>query len=83
MPVTLQRNQKYSAKVKLGLAEMFASNDILKEKFEAEGLANVTVSGKGKERTVESTWANADQEITLPYKVSKKHDVTLIELKKI
>lgn len=73
---TVQRGRRYRAGISLGWAEsLVASSDMIKQKLEEHGFADVTVTGSGRQWVAEATWPNDDRTGEMPRQIS---DVTEI-----
>ena len=66
---TVRQGKRYRAAIKLGLLEQLADNGTIAGKLRAAGFAEVSVAGKGAERTAEAVWPNADASAPLPPQV--------------
>ena len=68
---------RYRAKILLEGFETWASNDMLKEKFENAGFTNVHVSGEDGDRTAEGDWWKEPTSAEMPEQVKS---VEIVEL---
>jgi hypothetical protein len=68
----LTYGKKYRAAIHLGMFEAVASNDTIKAKLAEAGFMGVTVTGSGRDRSAEGTWALATREVDdLPPQVKR------------
>jgi len=60
---TVERGQRYRAKIVLGGLESWADNETVADKFREAGFVDVVVTGEDYERVAEGTW-NGDNGAT-------------------
>lgn len=71
MVTKLDHGKKYSAVIKLGMVEQFATNEMIAQKLREAGFTNVDVRGTGSERNASGVWTKETQTITdLPKQIT-------------
>jgi len=66
---TVRRGRRYRAAISLGLLESLAGNDVIAERLQQAGFADVTVRGSGKHRQAEGLWPHEDATASLPAQI--------------
>lgn len=67
---TVQKGKRYQAKIRLGLLQSVASNDMVAEKFREVGFTDVIVTGSGGTRIAEGVWPHDDTSAEVPSEIS-------------
>ena len=63
---TVHQGKRYKAVISLGFFEQMASNDMIAEKLQEVGFADVVVSGSGGTREAIARWTGADTSAEMP-----------------
>ncbi len=71
MKFTLERGQRYSATLKLGMFEGMAPNEMVKEKLEQANFTHVQVTGAGRTREASGVYNGISGAIDLPSQIDK------------
>lgn len=70
MKILLLPGTRYRAELRLSWSESFAGNSTIREKLVEAGFTNVTVSGDGRSRRAEGTWAGGEEDVVLPEQIA-------------
>jgi hypothetical protein len=68
---TVRRGRRYRATIRLGFFEQLADNETIAAQLREAGFAEVSVSGRGSERTAEAVWPGEDASAPLPPQIAK------------
>jgi hypothetical protein len=68
---TVRRGRRYRARIRLGLLEQLAGNEVIAQRLQSVGFADVRVTGSGSTRIAEASWIEDDASATLPAQISE------------
>jgi hypothetical protein len=71
---TVRKGKRYRARIRLGLFQGVASNELVADRFREVGFTDVSVSGSGRDRLGTGLWPHADATAEIP------GEITSIEL---
>lgn len=67
---TVRQGRRYKATISLGMLESFAGNDMIAERLQEAGFAEISVEGNGATRYAEGLWPNGDASAELPAQIT-------------
>lgn len=76
MKITVKQGHRYAGRIKLGMFERIASNDLIAKKFKDVGFDEVTVTGSGSERIARGRWTGEDTTADMPSQVVEVKDLS-------
>ena len=67
---TVRQGRRYRATISLGMLESFAGNEMIADRLQEAGFAEVQVRGEGATRHAEARWPNADASAEMPRQIT-------------
>ncbi len=72
---TVRQGRRYRATISLSWFEQIASNEMVAEKLQDAGFADVRVTGDGRTREAEALWPGPDSTAELPSQVASIDEI--------
>jgi hypothetical protein len=67
---TVRKGKRYRARIRLGLFQGVASNELVADKFRELGFTEVSVSGSGRDRLSTGVWPHPDVTAEIPDEIT-------------
>jgi hypothetical protein len=67
---TVQKGKRYQARIRLGLFQGVASNELVADKFREVGFTEVSMSGSGRDRFGAGLWPHPDATAEVPDEIT-------------
>jgi hypothetical protein len=67
---TVRKGKRYRARIRLGLFQGVASNELVADKFREVGFTEVSVSGSGRDRLSTGVWPHPDATAEIPDEIT-------------